>query len=123
MSEISRFGSFVRACNVRLPLKKVSYENLVTNKTVPMHRMSWAYYLGGLALFFLVVQLLTGILLLIYYEPTVADAHVSVDFITSSVRGGALVRNVHAWSSSLMIFCVVAHLLTTFAMKAFEKPR
>lgn len=114
---------FVHRLIHRFPVHKASFHSLVTNKTVPVHRFGWAYYLGGLALFFLGVQLITGLLLLVYYEPTVTDAHTSVDFITQNVRGGALVRNIHAWSSSLMIFCVLIHLLTTFAMKAFEKPR
>ncbi|MGI8906403.1 MAG: cytochrome b [Candidatus Sumerlaeaceae bacterium] len=123
MSSEPRLNSFVSRCVHRFPLHKASYESLVTNKTVPVHRFGWAYYLGGLALFFLGVQLITGLLLLVYYEPTVTDAHASVDYITQHVRGGAMVRNIHAWSSSLMIIAVLVHLLTTFAMKAFEKPR
>jgi cytochrome b6 len=69
------------------------------------------------------VQVATGLMLLFYYEPTVSDAHASVEYITEHVSGGALIRNMHAWSASAMIFCVVAHLLTTFAMKAFARPR
>lgn len=107
----------------RFPLEKLSYESLFQKKEVPIHRMSWGYYFGGLALFFFSIQLLTGLLLLFYYQPTVADAHASVEFIMRHVSGGALIRNVHTWSSSGMIFCVLAHVITAFAMKAFAKPR
>ncbi len=107
----------------RFPLEKMSYKSLVGKKEVPLHRMSWAYYMGGLALFFLMVQVVTGLMLLFYYKPTVSEAHASVDFITQHVTGGALVRNLHAWSSSAMILFVLVHMLTAFAMKAFEKPR
>lgn len=107
----------------RFPLDKLSYESLFKKKEVPVHRMSWGYYFGGLALFFFSIQLVTGLLLLFYYQPTVADAHASVEFITLHISGGALVRNMHTWSSSAMIFCVLAHVITTFAMKAFERPR
>jgi cytochrome b6 len=123
LSTPPRSGAAVEGAIERFPVHKASFDSLIVNKTVPVHRFGWAYYLGGLALFFLGVQLVTGLLLLVYYEPTITDAHTSVDFITQHVRGGALVRNMHAWSSSLMIFCVLLHLLTTFAMKAFEKPR
>lgn len=107
----------------RFPVEKMSFGSMLAKKEVPLHRMSWAYYLGGLTLFFFTVQVATGLMLLFYYEPTVSDAHASVAYITEHVSGGALIRNMHAWSSSAMIFCVMAHLLTTFAMKAFEKPR
>lgn len=107
----------------RFPVEKMNYRSMVTAKEVPVHRFSWAYYLGGLALFFFIVQLLTGLLLLFYYQPTVSDAHASVEYITEYVTGGALIRNMHAWASSAMILCVLVHLITTLAMKAFGKPR
>jgi len=107
----------------RFPLEKLSFKSLVQKKEVPVHRMSWAYYLGGLALFCFMIQVVTGMLLLFYYQPTVSDAHASVEYITHHVPGGALIRNLHTWAASAMIFFVMAHLLTTFAMKAFTKPR
>ncbi|MBX7244478.1 MAG: cytochrome bc complex cytochrome b subunit [Candidatus Sumerlaeaceae bacterium] len=107
----------------RLPLDKMSYKSLVAKKEVPLHRMSWAYYMGGLTMFFLLIQVVTGLMLLFYYKPTVSEAHASVELITEHVTGGALIRNLHAWSSSFMIACVLVHMLTTFAMKAFDKPR
>ncbi len=107
----------------RFPVDKLNYASMVQKKEVPVHRLSWGYYLGGLALFFFIVQVITGVMLLFYYQPTVSDAHASVEFITEHVPGGALVRNIHAWASSLMIASVMFHLLTAFAMKAFGRPR
>jgi cytochrome b6 len=107
----------------RVPIQKMSFQSLVRQKEVPVHRMSWAYYLGGLALFLFLIQLVTGLMLLFYYEPTVSDAYASVDFITRQVTGGALIRNLHAWAASALIGTVLLHLLTTFAMKAFGRPR
>ncbi|MBZ0166071.1 MAG: cytochrome B, partial [Candidatus Omnitrophica bacterium] len=107
----------------RLPLHKMSFETMVEKKEVPIHRMSWAYYLGGLTLLFFVIQLVTGTLLLFYYQSTVSDAHASVEYITFHVRSGFLIRNLHTWSSSGMIFCLMAHMITAFAMKAFDRPR
>jgi cytochrome b6 len=107
----------------RFPTGKLNYASLVEHKLVPVHKLSWAYYLGGLALFFFLIQLGTGLLLLFYYQPTVSDAHASIEYITEHVPGGALVRNLHAWGSSAMIAAVIVHLLTAFAMKAFARPR
>lgn len=107
----------------RFPVEKMNYAAMVKKKEVPVHRLSWGYYMGGLALFFFLVQVVTGLMLLFYYQPTVSDAHASVEYITNHVPAGALVRNIHSWASSLMIASVMVHLLTAFAMKAFAKPR
>ena len=107
----------------RFPVAKMNYASMVQKKEVPVHRLSWGYYMGGLALFFFIVQVVTGLMLLFYYQPTVSDAHASVEYITDHVPAGALIRNIHAWASSLMIASVMVHLLTAFGMKAFAKPR
>ena len=119
-SFVGKVAGFVKD---RFPIEKLNYRSMVADKKVPMHRMSWAYYLGGLTLFFFIIQVITGLMLLFYYEPSVSDAHESVEYITHHVTGGALIRNVHSWSSSAMILGVILHLFTTFAMKAFQKPR
>jgi len=123
MSLVSVVKRAVEYVAERFPVEKLNYHAMVEKKEVPVHRLSWGYYLGGAALFFLCVQIVTGLMLLFYYQPTVSDAHASVEFISEHVHGGALIRNMHAWGSSMMIACVIAHLLTAFAMKAFEKPR
>lgn len=123
MKPLQRLKSIVAYFSERLPVEKFTFESMFARKEVPVHRMGWAYYLGGLALFFFMIQVVTGLMLLFYYEPTVTEANASIDFVTNQVAGGALIRNIHAWSSSFMIFCVMVHLLTVFAMKAFEKPR
>ncbi len=107
----------------RFPVDKLNFHHMVEEKRVPVHKMSWGYYTGGLTLFFFLIQVVTGLFLLFYYQPTVSDANISVEYMTHHVAGGALIRNMHAWSSSCMIFSAIVHLLTAFAMKAFEKPR
>jgi len=107
----------------RMPMHKFNFETLVLKKEVPLHRMSWAYYLGGLTLFFFLIQVVTGIFLLFYYQPTVSDAHASIEYISKYVHNGLFIRNLHTWASSCLIFCLMAHALTAFAMKAFAPPR
>lgn len=117
---LSKLGHFVQE---RFPVEKMNFHYMIEKKEVPVHKMTWGYYTGGLTLFFLIVQVVTGLFLLFYYQPTVSDAHISVEYITRHVAGGALCRNMHTWSASLMIFFAMVHLLSSFAMKAFEKPR
>lgn len=124
MSKIgTTFNTISDFVKERFPADKLNYHSMVEKKEVPVHHMSWGYYTGGLTMFFFMMQVLTGLFLLFYYQPTVSDAHVSVEYINKYVAGGALVRNMHAWSSSCMIFFAMLHLLTAFAMKSFVRPR
>jgi cytochrome b6 len=92
-------------------------------KEVPQHRQAIWYYFGGLTLFFFLLQVITGLLLLQYYKPTEADAFASFVFIQQKVPFGWLVRQVHAWSANAMIFMAFVHMFSTFFMKAYRKPR
>lgn len=123
MKPTALLSSVLRFVADRFPVEKMSFRSMVTKKEVPRHRMSWAYYMGGLALFFFLIQLVTGLMLLFYYEPTVSDAHASIEYINRYVSAGFLIRNLHTWAASCMIFTVMVHMLTAFAMKAFAKPR
>lgn len=46
---------------------------VASHKTVPVHSATRWYYFGGITLFLFGVQMITGILLLFYYRPTVAE--------------------------------------------------
>lgn len=92
-------------------------------KMVPRHRHSFWYIMGGLAGFFFVVQIVTGILLLFYYSPTPEAAHESVQLIMTRVRHGWLIRSIHSWSANLMVATVFIHMASTFFLKAYRKPR
>jgi cytochrome b6 len=94
-----------------------------THKEVPQHRHSWAYYFGGLTLFFFAVQVATGILLLLYYRPTAEAAFESVQFIVTRVPFGWLVRSVHSWSANLMILAAFVHMFSVYLLGSYAKPR
>ncbi len=92
-------------------------------KEVPKHRLSFWYYFGGLGLFFFMVQIITGLLLMQYYKPTTAEAFASFVFLQKEVSFGWLVRQIHAWSANLMVLMVIVHLFSSFFMKSYRKPR
>jgi cytochrome b6 len=74
-------------------------------------------------MFLFVVQVITGILLLMYYVPSSEQAYESVQFIMSKVYFGWLIRSVHAWSANFMILCVIVHLFSVFFLRAYRNPR
>ena len=93
------------------------------HKTVPVHRYSVFYYLGGMTLFFFTVQVVTGILLMLYYRPAADGAFESVEFLMTTVPFGWLLRSIHSWSANLLIFFAFVHLTSVFFMKAYRRPR
>ncbi|HSB60440.1 MAG TPA: cytochrome b N-terminal domain-containing protein, partial [Vicinamibacteria bacterium] len=97
--------------------------HLLRAKVVPRHRYSVFYYLGGMALFLFAVQVGTGLLLLLYYEPGVSTAYESVKRISSEIPFGWLIRSIHRWSADLFIGVIALHMLTAFVMKAYRRPR
>lgn len=90
---------------------------------VKVPRTVRTFYLGGLTLFFFLVQVVTGILLAIYYQPTPDAAYNSVLYIMNQVNFGWLIRSIHAWSANLMVIMCLLHLLRVFFQGAYKKPR
>jgi cytochrome b6 len=98
-------------------------QHVIQAKVVPRHRFSVFYYLGGMALFLFGVQLGTGLLLLLYYEPGVSTAYESVKRISGEIPFGWLIRSLHRWSADLFIGVIALHMFTAFVMKAYRRPR
>jgi cytochrome b6 len=95
----------------------------MSGKRVPWHNHTLFYYLGGLTLFLFLMQVATGILLLMYYRPGADSAYESVRFLVSEVTFGWLIRSLHSWSANLMVFVAFLHMFTVFFTHAYRKPR
>jgi len=95
----------------------------IAEKGVPIHTQKVWYYLGGMTLFLFMMQVVSGILLLLYYRPSASEAYESVQFIVTQVEFGWLIRNIHSWSANLLILVMFAHLFSVFFLKAYRKPR
>lgn len=94
-----------------------------SHKRVPMHRGSVFYYAGGVCAFLFLLQVGTGILLLMYYRVGTDASYESVRYIITKVPFGWLMRSVHSWGANLMVLFVFVHMLSVLFMKAFRKPR
>ncbi len=99
---------------------RVSFPDFV-NRLVHRHYV-W-YYFGGITLFLFIVQVVTGILLLFYYQSGEDTAYESIRFIMSDVSYGWLIRSVHSWAANLMIFAAFIHMFSVLFTKAYRKPR
>jgi len=107
--------------NDRLGLSSI--REFMSHKVVPVHSATRWYYFGGISLFLLTIQVITGILLMLYYRPTVAEAFDSVRFIMTRVEFGWLIRSIHSWSANLLIFVVFVHMFSVVFTHAYRPPR
>lgn len=106
----------------RLPVSGEQLREL-TNEPVPNHLKSWWFALGGTPAYLFLVQIVTGILLAVYYRPSQETAYESVRFITEEVAFGWFIRSLHKWGATLMIAAVILHQMRVFFTGAYRKPR
>src|SRR3990172_9267713 len=98
-------------------------EGLAAKQPVPVDRCTPFYLLGGMALFLCFIQIGTGLLLSLYYKPSPDQAFESVRAIVTEIDFGWLIRSAHSWSANLLVAVLFLHLLTTFMMRAYRRPR
>jgi cytochrome b6 len=82
----------------RIPLGPL--REVAEHKTVPVHRYTICYYLGGMTFFIFLVQVVSGILPMLYYRPSANEAFESVEFIMTTVPFSWLIRPIHSWSEN-----------------------
>jgi ubiquinol-cytochrome c reductase cytochrome b subunit len=82
---------------------------------------SFAYTLGGSILLILTLQVVSGILQLLYYVPTVDHAYNSVSYLRTEVPFGWLIHNMHYWGAQAMVFLVVLHVMRVYIWGAYKK--
>jgi len=106
-------------------------------KIFPDH---WSFMLGEVALYSLIVVLLSGTFLTFFFQASMVETHYEGSYaplkgiemsaamastldISFDVRGGLLVRQIHHWAALLFIASIGLHMLRVFFTGAFRKPR
>ena len=95
----------------------------MSNEPVPNHLKRWWFALGGTPAYLFVVQIVTGILLAFYYQPSPTTAYESVRYITEDASFGWYLRSLHKWGATLMIAAVILHQMRVFFTGAYRRPR
>lgn len=95
--------------------------NTIFDRRIP--RVNWWFTLGSASLFLFSIQVVTGILLSVYYVPSPDHAWDSVQYIMTDVQFGWLIRGIHHWGASLMVLIVFLHMLRVFFYGAYKYPR
>lgn len=90
----------------------------------PAHHFSaFVYCFGGLTFFVVVIQILSGMFLTMYYVPDIENAWRSVYYLQTEVAHGQIVRGMHHWGASVVIVMLLLHTLRVFFQGAYKKPR
>jgi ubiquinol-cytochrome c reductase cytochrome b subunit len=107
--------------NKRLPVDEF-LASQVTEYYAPKNFNFW-YYFGSLALVVLVLQLVTGIFLTMFYKPGEATAFDSVQFIMREVDWGWLIRYLHSSGASFFFIVVYLHMFRALLYGSYKPPR
>ncbi len=97
--------------------------NVSVLRPVPEYSMNPFYWLGALAVIAFGLQVLTGLLMLIYYVPTTDQAYSSTLYIIQNVPLGSLLETVHLYGAYAMILLAFLHLFRGYFVSAQKKPR
>jgi ubiquinol-cytochrome c reductase cytochrome b subunit len=84
---------------------------------------NWWYFFGSLALLVLVIQITTGIFLVMHYKPDANLAFASVEYIMRDVPWGWLVRYMHSTGASAFFIVVYMHMWRGMIYGSYRKPR
>jgi quinol-cytochrome oxidoreductase complex cytochrome b subunit len=89
----------------------------------PQLGFRYTWYLGALTLGTFTIQLVTGVLLMLYYHPSIPQGYADMKDLQFVVSSGMLLRNLHRWSAHAMVFFVFAHMAKVFYRGAYRPPR
>ena len=85
--------------------------------------LNFFYVFGALALLVLVIQIVTGIFLVMHYKPDAAQAFASVEYIMRDVPWGWLIRYMHSTGASAFFVVVYLHMFRGLIYGSYRKPR
>ena len=89
----------------------------------PDYSLNLFYWLGALMVMTFILQGITGLLMLLYYTPTVSEAYSSTLFIINYVPLGRLIETIHLYSAYAMVLLAFLHLMRGYFVSAQKKPR
>jgi len=114
-------GGLLGWIDARFPLSKMWNEHLA-QYYAPKNFNFW-YFFGSLALFVLVIQIVTGVWLTMNYKPDADMAFNSVEYIMRDVNWGWLIRYMHSTGASAFFIVVYLHMFRGLIYGSYRKPR
>jgi quinol-cytochrome oxidoreductase complex cytochrome b subunit len=104
----------------RTSLTRLTHSGLY--EAVP-EKGGWAYTLGSAVTVLIILQLFTGIFLLLEYIPSFNQAWDSLDYLRTTNTFGNWVRGMHLWGAYVLILVAGLHMARTFLSASYKRPR
>lgn len=114
-------SGFEKWLDRRLPLIRFAYDTMIDFPTPKNLNYWWTF--GGILAIFLMIQIITGIILVMHYVPHVDHAFNSVARIMRDVNGGWLIRNLHMVGASFFFLAVYIHIFRGLYYGSYKEPR
>ncbi|GGA45023.1 cytochrome b [Pelagibacterium lentulum] len=114
-------NGFERWMDERLPIIRFSKEHLMDFPTPKNLNYWWTF--GGILAFMLVVQIVTGIILVMHYTPHVDLAFASVEHIRRDVNYGRIIQGTHAVGASMFFVALYVHMFRGLYYGSYKAPR
>ncbi len=114
-------NGFTRWIDARLPIIRLGYDSFIAYPTPRNLNYWWAF--GAILSMMLIVQLVSGIVLVMHYTPHVSLAFASVEHIMRDVNWGWLIRYMHANGASMFFVAVFVHILRGLYYGSYKAPR
>ncbi len=105
----------------RFPASKLFKEHM--SEYYAPKNFNFFYIFGSLSLLVLVIQIVTGIFLVMHYKPDAALAFGSVEYIMRDVPWGWLIRYMHSTGASAFFIVVYLHMFRGLIYGSYRKPR
>ena len=105
----------------RFPLSKLFKEHM--SEYYAPKNFNFLYFFGVLSMLVLVIQILTGVFLVMHYKPDAAQAFASVEYIMRDVPWGWLIRYMHSTGASAFFIVVYMHMFRGLIYGSYRKPR
>ncbi|HBH40185.1 MAG TPA: cytochrome b, partial [Curvibacter sp.] len=106
----------------RFPTAFDAYRVHMSEYYAPKNFNFW-YFFGSLAMLVLVIQIVTGIFLVMHYKPDAALAFGSVEYIMRDVPWGWLIRYMHSTGASAFFVVVYLHMYRGLIYGSYRTPR
>jgi len=100
---------------------KTRIENLW--KRVKPRKINYRHYFGGAALLLLLSQLITGLYMIFYYEPSLRETYQTVQYFSNNTTLGALTRNLHRYGAFFLAAAVFFHLWIGYMRRDYQGGR
>ncbi|WP_454655918.1 cytochrome b [Bosea beijingensis] len=110
-----------RWLDVRLPIIRLAHDSAVSYP-VPRN-LNYLWTFGGILVFMLVAQIITGIVLVMHYTPHASMAFNSVEHIMRDVNYGWLLRYLHSNGASMFFIAVYVHIFRGLYYGSYKAPR